>query len=249
LPTKRLTRKEIVQTDRIQATLTEVYEWTTRHAKKLVATLAVVVLTLLTSHLWSHYEQSQEVEFQKAFAEALEIYHAPLDDQKEPESDPGVTSSKYSFQSAAERHQKALNHFDALAQRHPSTRLGLLARYYVALNKRELGQAEEAKKILYWVIEHTEETDIRNLARTSLAELARLENNQEEAIQLLTDLLDAPWPAFPKQMALLQLAKSYEAQGNLEEALKQYKRISAEYPSSGYTEEAQLRITQLESEQ
>ena len=246
---KRLTRKEIVQADRIQTTLTTIYEWGTRYAKGIAGLLIVAALSFFGSYFWRNYQNSQEVELQKEFAEALQVFHAPLGDRTGVESGQELTATAFRFPSAEKRHQEALARFEALAQRYPSARLGLLARYYAALNKRELGQPQEARKILNWVIEHTDETDIKNLARSSLAHLALSENDQEEAISLFQDVLDAPWPDFPKPMVLLQLAKSYEAQGNLGEALKQYKKLNADYPSSDYSKEAQQRITQLEAEE
>ena len=243
---KRLTRREIVHSDRIQTTLHRFYGWGTLNAKWIVSVIVLASVALFGSYLWRNYLQSRETELQREFAEALEIYHSPLAGETDTESGDEEREGKYHFASAPERHQEALARFDALAQDYPSRRMGQLARYYVALNKRELGQPQEAKKILNLVIDHSDQTDVKNLARHSLAQIARLEKNHGEAIRLLSEVLEAPWPDFPRQMVLLELAQAYEAQGSSEEALKQYRKIVTDYPSSEYDRQAQIRISQLE---
>ena len=243
---KRLTRREIVQSDKVQITLRQLYGWGTQNAKWIVSVIVLAAIVLSGSYLWRNYRQSHETELQREFAEALQIYHSPLAGETDTESDNRKRKGKYQFASAPERHREALARFDALAQEYPSRRMGQLARYYVALNKRELGQPQEAKKILNSVIDHSDQTEVKNLARHSLAQIALLERNHEEAIRLLSEVLEAPWPDFPRQMVLLELAQTYEAQGNPEEALKQYRKIVTDYPSSEYDRQAQLRISQLE---
>ena len=244
--TKRLTRKEIVQADTIQTTLHRLYEWSTLNAKWIVSVIVLVVLALFGSYLWHHYQQNRQTELRKEFAEALEIYHAPLTNEPETESDEGEDG--YRFASASERHQEALPRFDSLARKYPTQRIGQLARYYVALNKRDLGQQQEAKEILKSLIEHSDQTEVKNLARYAQAQIARLDGHPEEAIRLLNEVLQAPWSDYPRQVILLELAQAYEAQGNPQEALKQYRRIVTDYSSSEYDAQAQLQISRLETQ-
>ena len=246
--TKRLTRKEIVQADTIQATLHHLYEWSTLNAKWIVSVIVLAFLALFGSYLWHHYQQSRQTELQKEFAEALEIYHAPLTNEPETELGEGEEEDGYRFASASERHQEALPRFDSLARKYPAQRIGQLAQYYVALNKRDLGQQQEAKEILKSVVEHSDQTEVKNLARYAQAQIARLDGNHEEAIRLLNEVLQAPWSDYPRQLILLELAQAYEAQGNPQEALKQYRKIVTDYSSSEYDAQAQPQISRLETQ-
>jgi outer membrane protein assembly factor BamD (BamD/ComL family) len=45
---------------------------------------------------------------------------------------------------------------------------------------------------------------------------------------------------------LLELAQTYETAGNTEEALRYYRRLTAEHPTSQYIQQARTHIDQLE---
>ena len=74
---KRLTRKEIVQADRIQTSLTQIYEWIVRNSRLLIASVVLLLITVLGSYIWKSYQQNRLAELQIEFAEALKIYHSP----------------------------------------------------------------------------------------------------------------------------------------------------------------------------
>lgn len=243
---RRLTRKEIVQEDKIHATLSTIYGWSTLHTKWLVGTALLFLAGAVGIFFWRNYQESRRTEVQREFAEALEIHHAPVAGESSGSSDTQSRESRQRFQSAQERHQKALARFEAIAGKYSSMSLGVLARYYVALNQRQLGRVKEAMETLRWVIEHAHDADIKNLARNALAQQALLENNREEAIKLLKEIAETS-RLFPRPNVLLQLAQSYEARGNVEEAIKQYRKISSDYPASEQAREAQSKIAELEA--
>lgn len=242
--TKRLTRKEIVQEDRIHATLSSVWDWAARNSTWIVVALGVFILAIVGSYFWQYYQKRADEGVQKQLGEALEIHHAPVGTAQN--ADGNAVSTRYRFKSAEERHRKALEKFNAIAQEHSSTQVGTLARYYVALNKQELGQKEEARKILAEVSEQADDVEIKNLARYALAGQAKVDQNHAEAIRRFKEILDAPASNFPKQTVLLELAQTYEARGNTEEALKTYRKITVDYPGTEYSRQAQDRLTQLE---
>ena len=247
---KRLTRRQIVQEDPIHSTLSKLYQWAALNRIWLFGILAAAALAIFGSYLWQTYQENQSQELQKEFGDALRIYHTRLDakNSEDGEEVHNHFSSNYQFSSTPERDQKALTEFSSIAARYPGTRLGVLARYYVALTKQRLGQSEEARTMLYAVIEEAEHPEINNLARNYLAQLALLEKNHQQAIQLLTEILETPSPTFPKQTALLRLAQTYEEVGNREEALSHYRRVTSEYPATDSSRQAQSRIDQLQAE-
>lgn len=245
---KRLTRREIVQEDKIRAILTGIYQWSAQNRSWLVAVFAVVVVTILVSYFWQTYEADRSQEFQVKFAEALEIYHASVGEESSDEEEDEATSSKYHFQSDQERREKALERFSAIAEDAPGWHIGLLASYYTALIKQELGQTEEAQQILNSLIEESTETQIKNLARSLLAQIAQLMSDHQRATTLLEEILEENSSSFPKEVVLLQLAHNYEAAGNAEQALKFYKRLIREYPTSEYSQQARSHTDRLETD-
>ena len=70
---KRLTRREIVQEDKIRASLTRIYEWIVRNSRLLIASVGLLLITILGSYVWKSYQQNRFAELQIEFAEALKI--------------------------------------------------------------------------------------------------------------------------------------------------------------------------------
>ena len=80
---KRLSRKEIVQEDRIHARLSQISQWVLRNRNYLAA--AAVVLVVVIVGLWAlqGYRAGQAAETQGLFSDALELYHATIDKVEE----------------------------------------------------------------------------------------------------------------------------------------------------------------------
>ena len=250
---KRLTRKEIVRQDVIQQTLTETSSWLVRNLSYIFAIVAIVLVTILVGYLWQTYQQSVEAELQTKFSDALAKYHASVteaediqsQDQANPEASQ-VPSPKYEFATAKERSEQALSAFSELSEDYSGMRLGVLSQYYVGLTLIDQDKLEEAKTVLSSLVAESEFADISNLARNALVQVAVSENDDKEAIRLLKEILEEPSPNFPQQMILMRLAQNQETTGDYEAALRNYKRISAEYAGSSFATKAQTKIDYLE---
>jgi len=253
LAAKRLTRKEIVRQDVIQQTLTETSSWLVRNLSYIFAIVAIVLVTILVGYLWQTYQQSVEAELQTKFSDALAKYHASVteaediqsQDQANPEASQ-VPSPKYEFATAKERSEQALSAFSELSEDYSGMRLGVLSQYYVGLTLIDQDKLEEAKTVLSSLVAESEFADISNLARNALVQVAVSENDDKEAIRLLKEILEEPSPNFPQQMILMRLAQNQETTGDYEAALRNYKRISAEYAGSSFATKAQTKIDYLE---
>ena len=240
---KHLTRKEIVQHDRIELVLSGIYNWCSENRSLLIGLFAIFVLTIAGSSAWQYYQGQSSHELQTRFRDTLDLYHAPVGKVDEPDPENAI---EYRFESDQERLEEALAAFNAMAEDSPSSPLGLLSRYYTGLINQELGQTEEAENDLNFVIQNASEPEMQNLARNHLARIAQSRNDREKATALLEQILVDEFDAFPKAVVLLELAQTHEAAGNTEEALRYYRRLTAEYPSSQYLQEARTHIDQLE---
>ncbi len=246
---KRLTRREIVQEDKIQTFLTGVYEWSSQNRSLLIAFFAIFVLSILGSYFWQNYEMDRSEQIQVQFAEALKIYHAPVIEESAGNSEDPIVFDEYIFERDEERREKALEAFTAVAEDYSGTHLGLLARYYRGLIKQEMGQIGTAEEDLSFVMGNSAEPQTRSLARHLLARIAELKDDRQGATELLEEILLEETAYFPKDTILLRLAQNHEAAGNAEEAVNFYTRLTTEYPISDYSQEAQLRLDQLEEKQ
>ena len=245
---KRLTRKEIVQEDMIQSFLTGTLRWASENSSVLVTFVGIFLLSIVGALLWQNYQGSRSDELQVQFAEALEIYHAPVSEETTGVSEDQTIPSTYQFQFDQERRVEALGHFRTIAEDHPNTDLGLLARYYMALIKQEMGQTEQAEGDLTVVMENSSQPHIKNMARLLLVRLAESNDDRQRATALLEAILLEASGFFPKDTILLQLAQNHEAAGNVQEAVVYYQRLTTEYPTSVYLQEAQIHLQQLAAE-
>lgn len=245
---KRLTRREIVQEDKIQAALSGIFTWSSQNRSLLIACFSIFLLSILGSWLWQDYQSGRSEEIQAQFGEALKIYHAPVVEDTPENSEDPIIFDEYIFATDEERREKALEGFTAVVEDAPGTHLGLLARYYMGLLKQEMGQIGTAEEELNFVVRNSSEPQTRNLARHLLASIAESQDDRELASQLLEAILLEDTASFPKDTILLRLAQNHEAAGNAEKALTFYTRLTTEYPTSDDSQEAQRRLDQLEKE-
>ena len=259
---KRLTRKQIVQEDRIYARLSQVSQWALRNRIYLAAGVIILVVGIVGFWALQGYRESQVAETQGLFTDALELYHATIDEVKEEAEGEGekeksaeekaqaraqeLANNRYRFQSEQERSQKAEEAFVQLVEEYPDSQLGVLSRYYLALIAHQTDRSAEAKESLTWVIDNADALETKNLARNAMAQIVLGEGNPKEAADLLEQMLGEPSPNYPLQIILMNLGKSYEKAGNQDKAMEQYRKITSEYPASQQSQEAQSRIDELE---
>jgi predicted negative regulator of RcsB-dependent stress response len=246
LGTKRLTRKEIVQEDKIHSSLVGLLDWFNKNAKLLAIAGVVVLLAIGGTYLWRHLNRSQNEELQASFADALQIHSAPAGKDATTNT-AAPTSNKYSFATTQEREQKALAKFKQIADESPGSDIGQLARYYVALNQYQLGKTAEAKSTLESLVGDADTAVTRNLARGMLIQLSEQANNHEQSIKMLSQILAEPTPAMPKNVVLFQMGQIYETMGKNDEASKRYKEITTEFPNSDEAKQAEAQLARLKS--
>jgi predicted negative regulator of RcsB-dependent stress response len=244
--TKRLTRKEIIREDKIHSALAGTYDWFGRNSTFIIIGVVIVALAFGGAYLWRYFSEASGERLQAEYGQALEIYNAPA--TSEGQQPPTASPSKFTFATPEERYQKAMAAFAKIADDAPRSDIGQYSKYYVALCRYRLGQTAEAKKELEALAASGSEALIRDLARNVLAEAAQAEKNNQQTVTLLKQILDDSAEGFPKQSVLLQLGQAYEALGNKDEAVKQYKRIVTEYPNSAESQQAQAKLDALQKQ-
>lgn len=239
--TKRLTRKEIVQEDRIHLVLATIYEWTSQYSSYLIVAGLLVVAAFVGGHFWSSYREGRSQQLQTEFADALEVYHAPVGKVVGQQ-----VQTKYHFDSKEERDRQALGKFQDLIQKSGRGEIGTLARYYVGLVQLDLGNQKEAKEAFSGVVESGDSAEIQNLARNSLAQLAENQGDLKGAVEFYKQLLDNASLTFPQEIVLMRLGNAYEKLGDQKSAIDQYQKIVSDYPTSSEAKQAQPRLSRLQ---
>lgn len=243
---KRLTKKEIVQQNVVERSLTAISDWGMDNLKLLAFALLGLLLLVGGFYGWRAYSDARDSQVQQAFGDALLKLHAPVVESAEEEAPEPSPENPYRFSTSQERNREASEAFSEIASDHSGHRLGALARYYTGLIALDDGRPEEAREILAEVIESARSEQVRNLARSALAQIYSGEASYSEANELLEAIEASDATAFPKQTVLGRLAANYEAMGDLPRALELYRRILDEYPTSSLAQQALDKISELE---
>lgn len=248
----------MVHKDPIRIALEGTSSWIVKNRILLVAGLAILCLAILAGYGWNNYSSSRHNKMQAAFAEGLELYHGTIEPEKAAEAPiPDVQADgeeaaaeaqeiTYDFSSDSERLKKSLESFQQTADEYQGTKIGDLARYYTAICYVDIGDDEKAEVILQEVINESEFTDVKNLARNSAGQLASADNNIDQAITFLEQIVEEPSDNYPAQFTLMNLALLHEANGNTEMALSTYQRVATEYAETSSAAEAKTKISSLD---
>ncbi len=240
---KRSLKKQIKQ-DELVGWYEQVQEWTRVRAEQLkIGGIGLVVLLVGASALFS-FRSHRAREAERALAEALDIFHAPLA-QAQPAA-AGPAAAPAGFSTAAEKYRKALAAFDGVQQRYGSLTAGRWAALYAALCRVELGLDGDAESALKALAARQEKGALEpSLARLALADLARRKAQADRAIDQYRSLLDSPQSQIPQDYILLNLAQTLEEAKRPAEAVASYRRLVDEFPTSVYQAEARQRAEQL----
>src|SRR6267378_2763066 len=214
---KKELKKQIKQ-DELVSGFQHASRWTSAHGSEVKVTAAVVAVVALAAFGVTSYLSHRRAEAERAFAKALETFHAPVSTELPEgfEPPPGPV-----FASAAEKQRKATAQFDEVARKYASFDAGRRARYYAALAR------------------------VASLARLALADLHRRRGQMDKAIEDYRRLIDDSSFVLPRDHVLLELASTLEAARRPAEAAAAYRRLVEEFPSSVYAPEARRRADYL----
>jgi TolA-binding protein len=235
--------KRQIKQDELREGVEHAGQWARGHSDELrIGILVAVVLVVLVAGL-GYFQQYRKAEAERAFSEAAEIFHAPVaGEQKEP-APAGITT----YATEKEKYEKAMAAFEGVQRRYGSSPAGLRARYYSALCGLELGKFADAEKELKDIAGKGGDGLEPALARLALAESARRQGKNQDAIDAYRKLVDDPKQPLPRDHALMRLATLLEETEKKAEAAKEFRQLAEQYPRSVYASEARRRADALDS--
>jgi len=138
--------------------------------------------------------------------------------------------------------QKALDAFRAVQKKYPGTKSGAIAQYYVGNCLVSLGRADEAiKEYLRFIDQYASDKLLLSLVYQRLGYVYSMTGRQNEAIKAFEQSEKSGGTG----VATLELARVYDAAGNVLESQKEYKKVLEHYAGTSWGNEAMNKVNSL----
>ena len=214
-------------------------DWSIEHKNKLIVfSAAVAVLLAVLVGGWFYLSQ-QDQKASLELGQGLRTLNTPLRQPGTP-----AEPDQPTFTSSAERATQARKQFQAIVQNYPHTRSAEFARYFLGLTEADLGDNTAAARELQSVA-MSHNADLSGLAKFGLAAVYRNQHNDKGAMDLYNTLISKPPATVSKAAAQVELAATYEADGQPREARRIYQQMQKENPANSAP--AQLATEKLQA--
>jgi tetratricopeptide (TPR) repeat protein len=226
--------------DEFQARGFEFVEWVHEHPSAVLGGLGLVVLVGLGVGISSMVTKHSNGKASAAYSAALEAYDAPIDDAA---GTPPAHGPHY--KDANERAKASREMFRTVVSEHSGSGAAILAQLYIGNDSLKLGELDEAKKAYDTYLSQAPAGDaLRFAGLEGLATALEAKGDRKGAIEKLEQLSNLP-EKIEADAALLDLARLYKADGNVDAAKKALGRITAEFASSPLKSRADELATTL----
>ena len=215
--TTKLTRKEIAA-DPIHDALIRSVEILHTHAKIIALVTIGVLSAAVFAYLGLGYLESRDNSAQQELAKGMSFYHAAVD--ASAKSDPYALGPYPVFPNEEAKFRAASTVFSSMISRYGSSKMGVMARYYLGLCQKRLGQKNEAIASLQSIENNTVNRTVAYLAKKVLANYYVETGDSKRGVEILQAILKDPQSDLPKEDLRIDLSRAYMAQGNRAEALK-----------------------------
>jgi len=238
---KREFKKQIKQ-DEFRGGLEVAASWLIEHQREAKILATVLAVVVVGSVLASSWQARRLAASERAFAEALALFHAPIQGASAPGEKPGAVV----YATAEQKYTAAAAAFDGVERRHGSLPAARRARYYGALCRIELGQLDEAEKSLTALAALADPQSLEpSMARFALAEIEERRGRVDEAVAAYERLVDDATGIVPRDCALMRLSEVLEHADRADEAVRSYRRLYEQFPTSVYAQGARQRVEYL----
>jgi tetratricopeptide (TPR) repeat protein len=237
--------KKHIKEDELVSGFEKAVAWATAHRDEVRLTAGIVLVLAAVGAGVFYYTSHRREEAALAFAEAFEVWNAPVTAELPAGAD---KPTGLSFATAEEKYKAAAAAFEGIERRYPTLAVGRRARYFGALARMELRDFGAAEQALKDMAARREAGELEPaLARLALAELHRRSGDLEKAIDAYRQYAGDTTAPTPRDYALMSLASAQEEARKLEDARASYERLLQEFPASVYASEARRRAEFLGS--
>jgi tetratricopeptide (TPR) repeat protein len=212
-------------------------DWLQDRSRPVVIAIGVVIGVILLYVAGSYFFEYRKQKAQTAFAEALELFNAPVQDSSSSTTPPPTGKSYIDEQT---KWRESAEAFERLANDY-SSYYGAIGRYYAGVSYLHFDR-DRGISVLEQAASKNEQP-ASDLARLALAENHAINGDTEKAISLYQQLLTSSKNLKP--VVEVGLGRVYEKTGDTEKAVEAYLEAARFDRSSGAGAEAEKRLQTL----
>jgi TolA-binding protein len=213
--------------------------WSGEHRNKLFLAggIGVVVAAIILGGWYYLNQQDQKASFD--LSQAVRTMDTPLRPANMP-----AEAENPSFASSKERATQASKQLQAVVDHYPHTRSAEFARYFLGVTAINMGDDAGATRH-FQAVADSHNANLSALAKMALASLYRGKHQNKQAIDVYKGLIAKPAETVSKTTAEVQLAETYEADGQVPEAKRIYEQIQKDSPTSAAAQLAREKLQTL----
>jgi hypothetical protein len=193
----RHTRKDL-KTDKFAQEVGQSLRFLAGHKSETVRYAIIGLVVIVAAAGYWIYSNRQATTRAKALADAIHVADAVVSPTPQPPT--------LNFATQEEKDKAILEAYSKVAAEYRGTIEGAIAQLYVAAEKTDKGETQEAVK-LYREVADSAPTEYKRVAQLALAELLAGQNQTEEAEMILRSLMTDSSALVSKEQAELALGK------------------------------------------
>jgi predicted negative regulator of RcsB-dependent stress response len=227
---RRITRKQLKQSDEFVSTMDHVLHWLSGNWKPIAAGLAGVCIAALLWWVVGLWQHSRSEDASLALQHAVTTYEGDeATGQLEPTGD---------LEAAEAEFLQVIEHYGKTDQAD-------MARLYLARIHFDRDETEQARDLLVVLAERHRDDAIGRLATLDLIHLRIAAGQATEVAAELEAMVVGSNPGLPRDVALYELGQLYLTEQDPVQAADYFQKLVDEFPESPYLSLARQRLMEI----
>lgn len=228
---RKIPRKKLKEPDEFITFTEKAYLFLKDHIKSILLVSIIVILIIVSIYVYLKMEEKKDINAQKQFNLAMQIYQIVVSKGQEPSLD---------------EYKNALEKFNAVTSKYPKTFSGKLSILYKGNIQLKLGDFDGAiKSYQQFLKKGLKEKIYRTFALEGLGYAYEMKKDYKNAIEAFSKITDIGEP-YEVAMAYLHLGRCEEKLGRIKEAVDNYRKFLSISQKSFQTEVIIRKISNLE---
>jgi tetratricopeptide (TPR) repeat protein len=225
VPRTKLTRHQLKEQDEITTSIQRFTDVVVARKKEITGGLVILAVLVIAIFGWTYYSARRNASAQTQLSQVINAYNDTVN----------IKSDKERYEKTIAEGQKTYDQYRSLP-------VGQIAFYYVALSQEGLGDTAKATQNLQEVAQHGD-ANVKGVAQFALGSIYKKHGEMQKAIDVYKQVYDSG--GYSKAAVAYELATSYEANKQVDQAKEFYQKLVTEFPDSPFRQNADDALKRL----